>query len=178
MTGTPLGRSLVLAIHLSARGFGWAVFENPLSHVAAGVFTPTRCKDDRCIQKIDRLLGRYQPETVILEAFDPKRSRQQVRKQDLGHRLVSLVRGRAHDLAILTHSEVQAAFADVGARTREEIADAIHRSVPALAYRLPKPRTPGDSERKALPMFSAAALVFTHYRNGATALLDDLRDAA
>jgi hypothetical protein len=120
----------------------------------------------------------YQPETVLLEAFDPKLTYQQLRKRDLGRRVVSLVRGRGQDLSLLTREEVQAAFADVGARTREEIAHAIHRAVPALEYRLPKRRAPGDSERKALPMFSAVALVLTHYRNGGTALLDDLRNAA
>ena len=177
MTETSPGRSLVLAIHFSSRGFGWAVFESPLSHVAAGVYTPTRYKDDRCIKRIDRLLGRYQPQAVILEAFD-EGSLRRSRIRDLGRRVVSLVEGHAHDLAILTREDVQAAFADVGARTREEIAEAVHRSVPALRYRLPKRRTPGDSERKSLPMFSAAALALTHYHNGATALLNDLRNAA
>jgi hypothetical protein len=43
---------------------------------------------------------------------------------------------------------------------------------------LPDRRKIWDGEDRRLSVFSAAAVVLTHYQNGATAFLNDLRNAA
>ena len=50
--------------------------------------------------------------------------------------------------------------------------------MPTLRTHLPDKRKHWNGEDKRLSVFAAAALVLTYYRNGATALLNDLRNAA
>jgi len=178
MTAFAATKALVLGIFPNARGFGWVVFESPFNLVASGSFIAVKQKNQACLDKIDALCGKYSPETVVLEAFDKECSKRVERIERLCRSIVSLVGDRGHELTIFKRGDVQAAFADVGARTRHEIACATARQVPAMAHRLPKPRKPWECEKRQLAVFNAAALVLTHYRYGATALLEELRNAA
>jgi hypothetical protein len=172
------GRSIVLGIFPTARGFGWAAFESPISVLESGTFVALGRKNVACLEKVDALCRKFAPETVVLEAFDRPHAFRAGRIVDLGKAISSLVAGRGHELTTVARSDVQAAFAPDGARTRDEIAGAIAWQVPGLAHRLPTPRKAWESEKRVMAMFNAAALVLTHYRDGAAALLDDLRSAA
>jgi len=176
VSGSP--RAITLGVYPSSRGFGWAAFENPFSVADFGVFTQLRRKNEACLERIAALIARHEPEAVILEAFDGHESRRSRRIRLLSRAIQSLATDRGHEVAIYSRRDVRSTFADVAASTRDEIASAVARSVPALGMKLPPPRRQYDSEDKRLAMFNAAALVLTHYRNGATAFLDDLRDAA
>lgn len=169
---------LVLAVYPTARGFGWACFDGPFTLFESGLYTVHKDKNAACLRKVERLLGRLKPETLVLEAFDKQSSLRSTRIRRLSLAIVSLAADRGHEVAVFKKTEVQAAFAGVGARTRHEIALAIGRHLPALAHRLPKDRKNGDSEDKRLAIFNAAALALAHYHYGAAALLDDLRNAA
>lgn len=177
MTPSRTGRFFTLGIFPSAHGFGWVVFEGPLSVVAHGIYTTYKHKDERCLKRADYLMGRYRPETVVFEVADPTWGRAE-RIRHLNEAMMQLARDREHDVRVFTRDDVRETFVSEGATTRAGIACAVARLVPALAFRLPKPRRFADGEAKCMSMYNAAALVLTHYRNGATALLDDLRDAA
>ena len=69
-------------------------------------------------------------------------------------------------------------FTGVAAHSRDDIAAAISKSVPALGHHLPRRRRQWDGEDRRLSVFTAAALALAHYHNGAAALLDDLRNTA
>lgn len=169
---------LVLAVYPTARGFGWACFDGPLTLFESGLYTVHKDKNAACLKKVEALLERLKPETLVLEAFDKGSSLRSTRIRRLSLSVVSLAADRGHELAVFKKTDVQAAFAGVGARTRHEIAQAIVRHLPGLAHRMPKDRRNGDSEDKRLAIFNAAALVLTHYHYGAAALLNDMRNAA
>lgn len=178
MSAPVLGRFLTLGVFPTSRGLGWACFDGPFSLFESGLFTSTRDKNAACLGKLESLLARLSPETLVLEAFDEKSSVRSPRIRRLCLAMVSTAAERGHDLAVFKKADVQAAFAGVGARTREEIAHAIARHLPGLVHRLPKSRKNGDSEDKRLSIFNAAALVLTHYHFGSLGLLDGLREAA
>jgi len=179
MTRLVSNRSLVLGFHPTARGFGWALFENPLTLVSHGTYEAKGPdKNARCLRRLAWLLAQYGPETFVIEAFGRDSSMRSERIRKLCLAVVSSAADHNAELSCLKRSEVQAAFAATGARTRDEIAEAVARHLPALRPRLPNRRKHWDGEDKRLSVFAAAALVLAHYHNGATALLDDLRNAA
>jgi len=168
-----------LGIHPTARGFGWAVCEGPFSLVEAGVCTPIRhSRRFKSIREFERLLARFQPAELVLEALDGERRGDERRTKRLALDLIACAADRGLSVEALKRDAVQKAFEAVGARTREEIAEAVARHFPPLAHRLPPKRRAWDKEDRQLAMFSAAAVVIANFQNGATALLDELRDAA
>lgn len=179
MTALHPGPFLTLGLFPTARGFGWAAFSGPFSCVESALFefglvTVHRDKNAVCLAQLRGLLDRLEPETLVLEAFDEQTSRRHGRIRALCAAIVETVRARRIRCAIFTRGQVCAAFAGAGARTRDEVAAAVARSVPALALKLPKRRSTWDSEDKKIAIFNAAALVLTHYHFGSMGLFDDL----
>jgi hypothetical protein len=171
-------RPLVLGLHPTSRGFGWAVFENPFTVHSFGIYTARRDKNTGCLKRLTWLLKRFEPEVLVLEAFSRDGSMRSERIRDLCRSFGTLAKEHSADLAIYRRLDVQNCFAYVKAITRDEIAAAVADHLPALQAHLPKRRTSWDSEDKRLSLFAAAALVLTHYQNGAAALLEDMRNAA
>jgi Holliday junction resolvasome RuvABC endonuclease subunit len=169
---------VTLGLHPTARGLGWAAFNSPASAIAFGDTVELRHKNAACLKRVEALLGKHQPQTVVLETFEGDGSLRCPRIRELCQAIVRLVADHGHDLAIYTREEVRETFREDGAITRNEVAQAVARKVPALSRRLPPPRKAYESEDKRLSIFTAAALVITHFHNGGTALLNELRNAA
>jgi hypothetical protein len=171
-------RSLVLGFHPTARGFGWAVFENPFKLISHGTYE-ARGKDKNvgCLKKLGWLLKMCEPEVLVIEAFEKGSARsERIRKLCLA--VVSVAAEHGAELDCLKRSDVQVTFEFVGAKTRDEVAEAVAAHVPTLRVHLPSRRKQWNGEDKRLSVFAAAALVLAHYHNGATALLDEKRNAA
>jgi hypothetical protein len=172
-------RPLVLGFHPTARGFGWVVFEDPFKLVSHGVYeSKGGSKNTRCLRKFRWLLSVFEPQVLVIETFDKASSMRSERIRKLCLKVVSSAAEADAEIDCLKRSSVQRVFAAVGAKTREEIAAAVAQQIPTLRIHLPKRRKQWDGEDKRLSVFSATALVFAHYENGAAALLDDLRNAA
>ena len=174
MTAAPPA-GLTLALHPYSRGFGWIAFEGPFTPYDWGMSDARRDKNAVCLRKIEKLLERLQPETLILEAFDRRASTRPARTARLCRAIASLAVDRGISVAIYSRSDVQAAFAPVGARTRDEIAAAVARHMDALRHRIPTVRDkPWHCEDPRMALFSATALVLTHNQLGASSLFDSL----
>lgn len=178
MTWAETKRELILGVHPTARGLGWVALEGPFSVVESGLFNASRDKNAACLKEVARVINRLSPAVLVLETFDKQSSQRSGRIRRLCLDIVGLAADRGLTVEAYRREQVRANFAVVGARTRDDIAEAVARMLPALRHRLPKKRGAGDSEDKRLSIFTAAALVLTYYQNGATALLDELRDAA
>jgi Holliday junction resolvasome RuvABC endonuclease subunit len=111
---------------------------------------------------------------LVLEAFEPKQSRRSDRIARFGRAVVALAADRGLDVAIYTRGEVRSCFASVGARSREEIAEAVARHIDAFQDRLPKRRRCWQPEDYRLALFSAAALVATHYQRASSQVLREI----
>ena len=166
---------LILGIHPTARGFGWAAFSDPFTVHDSGAYSVRTNKSALCLKKLERLLKRHTPEVLVLEAFDTQSSVRSERIRKLCLRMVSLGADYGAEVRVYRRGEVRDAFQVVEARTRDEIAEAVARHVIGLAPYLPKKRQIWDGEDRRLSRFCAAALVLTYYHFEATQFLDDLR---
>lgn len=166
--------AIALAVHPSARGFGWVAFAGPFTPHDWGTSRTRGDKNEYCLSKVEKLIDRFTPHTIILEAYDEHSSKRRARVSRLCRAIASLAANRGAEVAIYTRGDVQACFSPVGARSRDEIAAAVARHIDALRRRLPRTRKAWSSETLPLAMFSAAALVLTHYQLGSSGLFDQL----
>jgi Holliday junction resolvasome RuvABC endonuclease subunit len=171
-------KGLTMAVHPNTRGFGWVVFEGPFAPLDWGLVFTARDKNARCLAKLEKMLARFLPDTIILEEFERQMSARTERIKRLCRAMVSLAADRGVEVAIYAKGEVQACFASVGARTRREIAEAVARHIDAFRHRLPNKRQPWENEDRRMSIFAAAALVLTHFQLGTSRLLDGLGGAA
>lgn len=155
--------ALVLALHATSRGFGYVVFEGPLSPYDWGMVGAKGDKNAQCLRKIEMMLDRFMPETLVLEEATSVANRS-VRIKRLYAGIASMAVSRGVDIVIYTLGQIKACFASVGAVTRQEIAEAVGRYFDAFCHRLPKPRKPWQAEDRRMSLFCAAALALTHYQ--------------
>lgn len=156
----------VLGFHPTARGFGWVVFEGPFRPMDWGLVSARKDKNATCLKRLKRLLIRFAPETLVLEAYDRETTRRARRIARLGVRARTLADGQGIETAVYTRAEIREAFAEVGATTRRDIAEAVARHLDAFRHRLPPRRKPWESEDAREALFAAAAVVLTHHRSG------------
>lgn len=171
-------RTCALAVHPIAMGFGWAALNGRFTPYDWGVAyaNPTK-KNLSCLRKIDQLIERFAPDTLVLEAFEKSNSARASRITKLCRGIVALAKERGVDVAIYTRSEIQRHFASVGAKSRDEIAEAVVRHIDALREWLPAKRMAWESEHRRIAVFSAVAAALTHYQLEARLLLGDQSDA-
>ena len=166
---------LTLALHGTSRGFGYVVFEGPFKLHDWGTVVAKSDKNAVCLRKLGMILDRYRPEALLLEASDRSSSLRSERIAGLYRDAAALAKKSGAEVHVYPFKEVQACFRAVGATSRQEIAEAVGRSVEALGERVPKPRKPWDSDHRRMAVFCAAALVLTHFHLGVCRLFDDLR---
>ena len=165
---------LVFAIHATSRGFGYVVFEGPFAPYDWGTVTVRGDKNAMSLHRIEKMFDRFTPETLVLEAYAGGKARRGYRLSKLYKALVSMAANRSIQVEVYTRGDIQACFANAGAATRQEIAEAVARTVTAFEHRKPKPRKAWQSEDRRMAMFCAAALVLTHYQRDASRLFEDL----
>jgi hypothetical protein len=166
--------ALIFAIHATDRGFGYVAFEGPFTPYDWGIVFARGDKNAVCLRKIEIMFDRFAPETLLLESFGKGSSLRSERIARLYRSIINLAGTRSVNVVVYNRADIKAAFRPVGAGTRQEIAAAVARHVEAFRHRLPRPRKPWESEDRRMALFSAGALVLTHYRLGAAGLFDDL----
>lgn len=154
----------VLGFHPTARGFGWVVFEGPFRPIDWGLVSARKDKNATCLKRLDGLLERFAPEVLVLEAYDRQSSRRARRIARLGDSVRRLADAHGVETIVYNRVQVREAFAETGARTRREIAEAVARHVEVFSHRLPPIRKPWDSEDAREALFAAAAVALTHQR--------------
>lgn len=168
----PLG--LTFALHATSRGFAYVVFEGPFTPYDWGNVIARGNKNAVCLRKLEMMLDRFIPQTLLLEAYGKGTSLRSDRIARLYRALTAMAAGRGIEVLIYKRADIEACFSTMGARTRQEIAEAVARQIDAFGHRLPKARKPWQSEDRRMALFSAAALVLTHFQFGAARLFDDL----
>ncbi len=164
------------ALHATSRGFGYVVFTGPFTPHDWGTVVARGDKNSVCLRKLALMLDRFMPETLLLEAFGKGASLRSERIARLYQAIASMAASKGINVHVYTFGDVKACFASVGARTRQEIAEAVGRHIDAFGHRLPRARKPWQSEDRRMALFCAAALVLTHFQMGASQLFQDLVD--
>ncbi len=153
----------VLGVHPSSRGFGWAIFEGPASLFDWGTADIRGNKNAKALMRLERILDKYQPGVLSLEAFEGTETKRAPRIRTIYRGLIKRAEARGIAVHLYTRARIRSTFADTGARTREEVAATVAERMEVLRPRLPKPRKIWIGEHPNIALFCAAALALTYF---------------
>ncbi|HEY2445037.1 MAG TPA: hypothetical protein VGI20_04795 [Rhizomicrobium sp.] len=153
----------VLAIHPTTTGFGWTLFEGPLSPVDWGVVTVGKDRNARCLARIQELVHRLRPAEIVLEQFEGGTARRSNRVRRLYRSIIQLAQALGIEPRIFEREVIAQVFAGVRAKTRYEIATAIAARIDAFSHKLPPKRKIWLPDDKRMGLFNAAALAITFF---------------
>jgi hypothetical protein len=152
----------ILAVDLSTRGFGYAVFEGSRRLLDWGVTDIRTDKERVALQKIAELIRRYEPAVFVVEDCGHAGSRRNLRIRRLTEQVLALVRRSGIKGYALPRVAVYRQFSKRGAHTKYDIASTLAREFPVLTPRLPPKRKAWQSEDSRMSIFDAAALGYTY----------------
>jgi hypothetical protein len=155
-------KGLVLAVHPTAKGFGWVLFEGSLSPVDWGMASAKAGRNARLSTRFERLLKHYEPAVLVLEEFEGRDARPD-RIQRLCRQFIHLAACRGMETPIYRRNAIRTVFASIGASSRYEIAQVIAQQIDALSHRMPRKRKRWNSEDRRQSLFDAAALAMTYF---------------
>ncbi|MDD5544694.1 MAG: hypothetical protein PHX83_16125 [Acidobacteriia bacterium] len=153
----------VLAIDPTSKGFGFVVFAQSMHLLDWGVATLEHNREARTLVRINGLLGRYDPEVVILEKTGVRGCRRGERVMGLLTAITSLARSQHRNVRCVSRAQVRQAFSKRGARTKHEIAASIVELFPELFPRLPPYRKLWMSEDSRMAIFDAASFALAYF---------------
>ena len=82
------------------------------------------------------------------------------RIQKLNHQALQIAKRRGIPVRAYSRAQVVEFFEEFGATTKQRIAEAIAKHIPALSLYVPPPRKPWKSEDPRMGIFDAAALAW------------------
>ncbi len=159
-------RTIVLGLHPSSRGFGWALFEDTLSLLDWGTVDIRRDKNAIALSRIESLLDKHRPKVLAMERHDDIAVRRSQRIRRLYLAVMKCAEIRNVRVWCYTRAEISSSRYLKGARTRDEVAVAVADCLSVLRPRLPKPKQIWVGERSAAALFCAAACALTYFGAG------------
>jgi Holliday junction resolvasome RuvABC endonuclease subunit len=149
----------ILAISPSARGFGFAVMEEPNALVDWGLKAVKGDKNARCLSGIADLIGRNKPTVIVLENAQTGGARRAARIQALAQAIIDLAKAEKVMVKLFSRQKVRQGLFPKGQGTKYAQAQLLAARFPEeLAYRVPRKRRPWMSEDSRMDIFEAVAL--------------------
>ncbi|MBI3825629.1 MAG: hypothetical protein HY294_06525 [Candidatus Rokubacteria bacterium] len=154
----------ILAIDPIYRGLGWAVIEGGTRLVDWGVRNARQGnKNSVSLRRVAELIGRYEPDVVVVENCKAAGSRRCRRVERLIERIEGLASKKDIEVCKVSRAMLEEAFFHAEASTKHEIATVIARRFPALAVWVPPLRRTWMAEDYRDGMFDAVALGLTYF---------------
>lgn len=156
--------SSVLSVYATREGYAFMFFDTkgcPADWKVRNVRGLFSERNGRVTEEIEQAIERYCPDIVLIEDTSVKGSRRSDRIRRLYRSIKHMAVNRAIDVHRISQVKVKMAFAPVGAKTKYEIAQAIAREMPEIAFRLPKKREIWQTEPTVMGLFAAVALGVT-----------------
>lgn len=178
MTALTPRPAITLGVHATSHGFGWVAFEGPLSLHDWATTRASSNKNDMSMRRFEKLLERFQPDTLVLEAFEGVGVRRSQRVARLCRSMIASAAVQGIDVAVYGRVDVKSAFAHLGAVDRHDTAQALARLFDVLRPLLPTRRRAWEMANDRMGIFNAAAVVLVHFQRNAQVLLGSLDSAA
>lgn len=160
---------LVLGLHPSSRGFGWALLDGPQSLLDYGSSEIRGTgKNAQALARIETLLKRYRPGILALESFDDAASRRRPRVRRLYRTLIARAHRRGMRVRVFSKAEIATSFGVDSRNRRHAVAAAVAERLEALGPRLPKPQKIWLGEDHDMGLFCAAACALVCYDKAAS----------
>jgi hypothetical protein len=155
---------LVLTIYPNARGFGYVLFEGPLSPFDWGVKELRGTgKNGRIIRWLENVLESYAPSVLVLEDWKEESCGRIQRVDELYEQITAVAKKRATKVVRYSMTKVRQYFANADAFTKHDIAVAIAKIVPALSYQIPPVRKIWMAADARQGLYDAAALGLAYF---------------
>lgn len=142
----------LLALDLSARGFGFAVVDERLGLIDFGCSSFVASDDARFCQRVAVLLARHGPTALVLESYSPRRTKTTAMRRSMLAFL--FVESRQIGMVHVSRNVVRRVL---GVATKAAAAEELARRFPELQRLLPRRRAPWQAEHKRMSIFDALA---------------------
>ena len=159
----PARREVVLALYPTARGFGWALFEAPLSPVDWGIARSGYDGNARLMRRFSRICKRYSPTVLVLEEYRDDAFKRSRRIQTLCDEIIRVGSADGMKMVVFRRSFIRKTFSQFGARTRYEIGHYIRQQIDALGHHTPRKREIWANADLRQNLFDAAALALAYF---------------
>ena len=161
---SPLRPSLITAIYLNSRGFGFALFEGSTAPLDWGtVEVRGKEKREKLLVRVDAVFARYRPDVVVLQDMSERGTHRPHRIRRLNETITKRAEGHGLPVRFYTRNDVRQCFAYLQTVSKDTIAAAIAKHIPALGRFLPPPRKLWKSEDARMGIFDAAALALAFF---------------
>lgn len=161
----PRKHNLVLGIYPNSRGFAFALFEAPTSAVDWGVVEVRgNLKNKKCLRRISVLFGQYEPSALVLQDTSAPGTYRARRIRSLHEAIAVLAETQGIPVFSYSRERTRQTFLPLGGTTKQTVAEAIGRLVPAFGNFIPPVRKIWKNEHSRMALFDAAALVLTFYQ--------------
>jgi hypothetical protein len=125
--------TLVTAIYLNSRGFAFVLFEGELAPRNWGTIEARgEDKRERILSRVDGLLSRYRPDVVVLQDTSQGGTDRPHRIRHLNETIAETAEGHGFPVLSFSRAEVREHFAYLGSVTKDTIAAAIAKHIPAF----------------------------------------------
>jgi hypothetical protein len=159
MNQTPLKHFRILAIALSAGGFGFVVMEGQRTIIEFGRRVADGDKNVQSIAKLEKLLDFYQPDVLVLQDVEAKGSRRYPRIKTLNRQVKRMAEKRKIKVKLISGKQLRSLLIGNPRGTKQEMAEMLASQFPdELASRLPAKRKLWKSEDSRMDIFDAMAL--------------------
>jgi RNase H-fold protein (predicted Holliday junction resolvase) len=153
-------RTRILGLDVRSRRIGYAAFEPPARLVDFGV---TRFKSEEAAAiRLASLLLTVQPGALILRKISSTSSRNCPGTLAIQRLIRRLARRSSIRVAFVSERRLRACFNAEGVSTRYQVASFLSQKYPELAWKLPRPRKPWETEYRNMSIFDAAAIGMTY----------------
>jgi len=149
----------ILAIALTARGFGYCVMENQVI-LESGNKGVEGNKNSQSVYKIDKLFKQFLPSVLVLQDVNAAGCRRAPRIKTLHRQVVELAASRKIKVSLISGKMLRIALVGDVKGTKHEMAEFLAQKYPVeLAGKLPPKRRPWENEDGRMDMFDAVGLV-------------------
>ena len=149
----------ILAIALSAGGFGFVVMEGQKTIIEFGRRVADGDKNAQSLAKMKKLLNFYRPGVLVLQDVEAKGSRRYPRIKTLNRQLKREAEKHKIEVELISGKQLRTLLLGNLRGTKQEMAEMLATQFPdELASRLPTKRKPWKSEDSRMDIFDAAAL--------------------
>lgn len=146
----------LLAIDLSSRGFGYAIFDGE-ALVDWGIRRVSGEKNGACLEVVRALAHWYVPEVIVLENYQGA-TRRSARIKALASRVSRLAESLEIEVVRVPWNAVRQVVGCSTQATKEQIAARVAELFPKIQLRSPRKRKPWMSEDERMNLFDAVAL--------------------
>jgi hypothetical protein len=148
----------ILAVALSARGFGYSVMEDQ-TILESGNKGVKGNKNLNSVSKVEKLMNPFQPSVLVLQDVNAKGCHRAPRIKALHQQVMALAKRRKCRVALFSGKRLRIALLGDVKGTKYEMAEMLAQKFPIeLAGKLPPKRRSWENEDGRMDMFDAVGL--------------------